>query len=34
MKKCNGCGLKKKLLPDSAYCDSCATKRERGEDVG
>lgn len=31
-KKCKGCGRRVKILPDYAYCDSCATRRERGED--
>lgn len=32
-KKCQGCGRKVKLMPDYAYCDSCATKREQGWDL-
>ncbi len=32
VKKCRGCGRKVKILPDYAYCNSCADKRERGED--
>jgi len=32
-KKCQGCGRKVKILPDYAYCDSCATKREQGWDI-
>lgn len=31
--ECKGCGRRVKLLPDYGYCDSCATKRERGLDV-
>lgn len=31
-KKCQGCGRMVKILPDYAYCDSCATKIERGGD--
>lgn len=33
-KKCQGCGQTKKLLPDYAYCNSCADKLERGGDLG
>jgi len=32
-KTCEGCQRKVKLLPQYAYCDSCATKIERGEDL-
>lgn len=32
-KKCQGCGRMVKILPDYAYCDSCASKIERGWDV-
>jgi ferric iron reductase protein FhuF len=32
-KKCKGCGRKVKLLPDYAYCDSCARKLEQGGDL-
>jgi uncharacterized OB-fold protein len=31
-KKCQGCGRSVKILPDYAYCDSCATKIECGMD--
>lgn len=34
LKKCVGCRKKKLLLPEYAYCDSCATKIENGMDVG
>lgn len=33
-KKCQGCGRRVKLRPHYAYCDGCATKIERGQDVG
>ena len=33
-KKCKGCGRTVRLRPDYAYCDSCATKIERGMDLG
>jgi len=33
-KKCQGCGRMVRIMPQYAYCDSCATKIERGEDVG
>ena len=29
-KECDGCGRMVKLMPHYAYCDSCATKIERG----
>lgn len=29
-KKCQGCGRTVKIMPDYAYCNSCAEKRERG----
>lgn len=29
-KKCQGCKRMVKIMPQYAYCDSCATKRERG----
>lgn len=29
-KTCEGCGRRVRLLPDYAYCDSCANKREHG----
>jgi rRNA maturation endonuclease Nob1 len=32
-KKCDGCGRKVKLAPDYGYCNSCATKLERGQDL-
>lgn len=32
-KTCKGCGRKVKILPDYAYCDSCASKREQGFDI-
>jgi len=31
-KKCQGCGRMVKIMPDYAYCDSCATRREQGWD--
>lgn len=31
-KTCDGCGRIVRILPDYAYCDSCATKREYGAD--
>lgn len=31
-KKCAGCGRTVRILPQYAYCDSCATKREQGFD--
>lgn len=31
-KKCQGCGNWVKIQPHYAYCNSCADKRERGED--
>jgi len=31
-KKCQGCGRIVKILPSYGYCDSCATKREQGQD--
>lgn len=33
-KKCSGCGKMVRIQPDYAYCNSCATKIERGLDVG
>ena len=33
LKECAGCGRTVKILPDYAYCDSCATKREQGWDI-
>ena len=32
-KECRGCGNTVNLMPDYAYCDSCATKREMGYDI-
>jgi hypothetical protein len=32
-KKCQGCGQMVKILPEYAYCNSCADKRERGYDI-
>lgn len=32
-KTCEGCGRKVKILPQYAYCDSCATKIEQGMDL-
>lgn len=31
-KTCQGCRVRVKLLPQYAYCDSCATKIENGWD--
>jgi hypothetical protein len=31
-KKCQGCGQMVKIMPQYAYCNSCADKRERGMD--
>lgn len=31
-KKCKGCGRTVKILPEYAYCNSCATKIEQGGD--
>ena len=33
LKKCQGCGREVRLKPDYAYCNSCATKIERGFDI-
>ena len=33
LKACDGCGEMVRILPKYAYCDSCAAKRERGEDL-
>jgi len=33
LKHCAGCGRKVKLLPEYSYCDSCATRIERGFDL-
>jgi hypothetical protein len=32
-KKCKGCGETVKILPDYAYCNSCADILERGGDL-
>lgn len=32
-KECAGCGRTVKILPQYAYCDSCATKIEQGWDL-
>ncbi len=32
-KVCRGCGHFVCIMPHYAYCDSCATKRERGGEV-
>ncbi len=32
-KECSGCGRTVKIQPHYAYCDSCATRIERGMDV-
>ncbi len=32
-KECVGCGRTVRILPQYAYCDSCATKREQGFDI-
>ena len=32
VKRCEGCNQKVKILPEYAYCDSCATKIEQGWD--
>ena len=32
-KKCQGCGRSVRILPDYAYCNSCADKREQGWDM-
>ena len=33
-KRCKGCGRKVRIKHDYAYCNNCATKLERGMDVG
>lgn len=33
-KRCRGCQRRVKLRPDYGYCNSCANRRERGEDLG
>lgn len=32
-KQCAGCGRTVRLMPQYGYCDSCASKRERGMDI-
>jgi Neuraminidase (sialidase) len=32
-KRCEGCGRMVKIQPQYAYCNSCADKRERGEEI-
>jgi hypothetical protein len=32
-KECRGCGRTVKIMPDYAYCNSCADKIERGMDL-
>ena len=32
-KACQGCGQQVKIMPQYAYCDSCATKIEQGLDI-
>ena len=32
-KECQGCGRTVRILPDYAYCDSCANKIEAGYDL-
>ena len=31
--RCKGCGQMVKIMPQYAYCDSCATKLEHGMDL-
>lgn len=33
-KTCTGCNRRVKLRPDYGYCNSCADRLERGEDIG
>jgi len=33
VKVCEGCGREVKILPEYAYCNSCADMRERGLDI-
>lgn len=33
-KTCSGCGRKVRIQPHYAYCNSCAEKIERGQDLG
>jgi hypothetical protein len=32
-KECQGCGRQVRIRPDYAYCNSCAERLERGEDL-
>lgn len=32
-RQCEACGRKFRGMPDHGFCDSCADKRERGEDL-
>jgi len=32
-KRCEGCHRKVRLRPDYTYCNTCATKLERGQDL-
>lgn len=32
-KECQGCGRHVRIRPDYAYCNSCAERIERGEDI-
>ena len=32
-KKCQGCGRRVRIKPEYGYCNTCADKRERGEDM-
>lgn len=34
LKTCRGCQRKVKLRPQYAYCNSCADRIERGQDIG
>jgi rRNA maturation endonuclease Nob1 len=33
-KKCSGCGRRVKISPEYDYCNSCAEKMERGQELG
>jgi hypothetical protein len=33
LKKCAGCGKEVKIMPHYAYCNSCADKIERGQEL-
>lgn len=33
-KRCAGCHRRVKIRPDFGYCNTCAGRRERGEDIG